>query len=156
MISCSKSAEKVPAHELRRSLTMKPATPKQISFIKSLVAQTGAYQDGEGMTVNMTVYPRLDLESALEGEVSSLHASKIIEALKDAPVIRESPSVESAEAPATPKQILLIADLLSRLDKDAESENAVPEGFTKRQASEKISQLLREDKLRRNAGRIPA
>lgn len=82
---------------------MKPATPKQISFIKSLVAQTGAYQDGEGMTVNMTVYPRLDLESALEGEVSSLHASKIIEALKDAPVIRESPSVESAEAPATPK-----------------------------------------------------
>ena len=88
--------------------------------------------------------------------MSSLHASKIIEALKDAPVIRESPSVESAEAPATPKQILLIADLLSRLDKDAESENAVPEGFTKRQASEKISQLLREDKLRRNAGRIPA
>lgn len=135
---------------------MKPATPKQISFIKSLVAQTGAYQDGEGMVVNMTIYPRLDLESALEGEVSSLHASKIIEALKDAPVIRESPSAESVKAPATPKQILLIADLLSRLDKDAESENAVPEGFTKRQASEKISQLLREDKLRRNAGRIPA
>jgi len=135
---------------------MKPATPKQISFIKSLVAQTSAYQDGEGMMVNMTIYPRLDLESALEGEVSSLHASKIIDALKDAPVIREVPSIKGTEEPATPKQILLIADLLSRLGKDAESTDTVPEGFTKRQASEKISQLLREDKLRRNAGRIPA
>lgn len=137
---------------------MKPATAKQVSFIKRLVAQTGAYQDGEGMTVNMTVYPRLDLESALEGEVSSLHASKIIEALKSAPVINEvsSPSAGDTAALATPKQILLIADLLSRLGKGAESTDTVPEGFTKRQASEKISQLLREDKLRRNAGRIPA
>lgn len=136
---------------------MKPATPKQISFIKSLVAQTGAYQDGEGMTVNMTVYPRLDLESALEGEVSSLHASKIIDALKDAPVIREVPSsIKGTEEPATPKQILLIADLLDRLGKEKEAEGTVPEGFTKKQASEMISQLLREDKLRRNAGRIPA
>lgn len=135
---------------------MKPVTPKQITFIKRLVAQTGAYQDGEGMTVSMTVYPRLDLESALEGEVSSLHASKIIEALKSAPVVREIPSTEGISVPATPKQILLIADLLSRLGKGSESESAVPEGFTKKQASEKISQLLREDKLRRNAGRIPA
>lgn len=135
---------------------MKPATPKQISFIKSLVAQTGAYQDGEGMVVNMTIYPRLDLESALEGEVSSLHASKIIDALKDAPVIREISSTERVESPATPKQILLIADLLDRLGKEKEAEGTVPEGFTKKQASEMISQLLREDKLRRNAGRIPA
>ena len=135
---------------------MKPATPKQISFIKSLVAQTGAYQDGEGMVVNMTIYPRLDLESALEGEVSSLHASKIIDALKDAPVIREIFSTERVESPATPKQILLIADLLDRLGKEKEAEGTVPEGFTKKQASEMISQLLREDKLRRNAGRIPA
>lgn len=96
---------------------MKPATPKQISFIKRLAVQTGAYQDGEGMTVNMTVYPRLDLESALEGEVSSLHASKIIDALKDAPVIREISSTERVESPATPKQILLIADLLDSLEK---------------------------------------
>lgn len=135
---------------------MKPATLKQISFIKRLATQTGAYQDGEGMTVNMTVYPRLDLESALEGEVSSLHASKIIDALKDAPVIREAPSIKGTEEPATPKQILLIADLLNRLGKDAEDEDTVPEGFTKKQASDMISQLLREDKLRRNAGRIPA
>lgn len=135
---------------------MKPVTPKQITFIKRLVAQTGAYQDGEGMTVNMTVYPRLDLESALEGEVSSLHASKIIEALKKAPVVKEIPSSEGAEALATPKQILLIADLLSRLGKDAESADTVPEGFTKKQASDVIAQLIREDKLRRNAGRIPA
>lgn len=135
---------------------MKPATPKQISSIKRLAVQTGAYQDGEGMTVNMTVYPRLDLESALEGEVSSLHASKIIDALKDAPVIREISSTERVESPATPKQILLIADLLDRLGKDAEAEGTVPEGFTKKQASDMISQLLREDKLRRNAGRIPA
>lgn len=137
---------------------MKPATLKQISFIKSLVAQTGAYQDGEGMTVNMTVYPRLDLESALEGEVSSLHASKIIETLKSAPVINEisSPSAGDTAALATPKQILLIADLLDRLGKEKEAEGTVPEGFTKKQASEMISQLLREDKLRRNAGRIPA
>lgn len=134
---------------------MKPATPKQISFIKSLVAQTGAYQDGEGMAVNMTVYPRLDLESALQGEVSSLHASKIIEALKSAPVINENPSSEKSEA-ATPKQILLIADLLDRLGKEKEAEGTVPECFTKKQASEMISRLLREDKLRRNAGRIPA
>lgn len=135
---------------------MKPATPKQISFIKSLVAQTGAYQDGEGMVVNMTIYPRLNLESALEGEVSSLHASKIIDALKDAPVIREISSIERVESPATPKQILLIADLLDRLGKEKEAEGTVPEVFTKKQASEMISQLLREDKLRRNAGRIPA
>lgn len=134
---------------------MKPATPKQISFIKRLVAQTGAYQDGEGMTVNMSVYPRLDLESALQGEVSFLHASKIIEALKSAPVINENPSSEKPEA-ATPKQILLIADLLDRLGKEKEAEGTVPENFTKKQASEMISRLLREDKLRRNAGRIPA
>lgn len=135
---------------------MKPATLKQISFIKRLAAQTGAYQDGEGMVVNMTIYPRLDLESALEGEVSSLHASKIIDALKDAPVIREAPSIKGAGEPATPKQILLIADLLDRLGKDVEAEGTVPEDFTKERASEMISQLLREDKLRRNAGRIPA
>lgn len=138
---------------------MKPATPKQISFIKSLVAQTGAYQDGEGMTVNMTMYPRLDLESTLQGEASSLHASKIIEALKSAPVINETSPLTSAgdtAAPATSKQILLIADLLSRLGKDEEAEKPIPKGFTKKQASEKISQLIREDKLRRNAGRIPA
>ena len=135
---------------------MKPATVKQVAFIKRLAAQTGAYQDGEGMVVNMKIYPRLDLESALEGEVSSLHASKIIEALKSAPVVREIPSTEGISVPATPKQILLIADLLSRLGKDAESENVVPEGFTKKQASDMISQLIREDKLRRNAGRIPA
>ena len=135
---------------------MKPATLKQISFIKRLVAQTGAYQDGEGMTVNMTVYPRLDLESALEGEVSSMRASKIIDVLKKAPATQEIPSAEGVETPATPKQILLIADLLSRLGKDAESENVVPEGFTKKQASDMISRLLREDKLRRNAGRILA
>ena len=36
---------------------MKPATVKQVAFIKRLVAQTGAYQDGEGMTVNMTIPP---------------------------------------------------------------------------------------------------
>lgn len=137
---------------------MKPATAKQVSFIKRLVAQTGAYQDGEGMAVNMTVYPRLDLESALEGEVTSLHASKIIEALKSAPVINETSSLSAGDtaALATPKQILLIADLLSRLGKDAESEGTIPEGFTKKRASEMISQLLREDKLRKNAGRIPA
>ena len=135
---------------------MKPATVKQVALIKRLAAQTGAYQDGEGMVVNMKIYPRLDLESALEGEVSSLHASKIIEALKSAPVVREIPSTEGISVPATPKQILLIADLLSRLGKDAESENAVPEGFTKKQASDMIAQLIREDKLRRNAGRIPA
>lgn len=137
---------------------MKPATPKQISFIRSLVAQTGAYQDGEGMVVNMTIYPRLDLEATLQGEVSSLHASKIIEALKSAPVINEIslPSAGGVETLATQKQILLIADLLSRLGKDEESEKTIPEGFTKKQASEKISQLIREDKLRRNAGRIPA
>lgn len=135
---------------------MKSATVKQVAFIKRLAAQTGAYQDGEGMTVNMTVYPRLDLESALEGGVTSLHASKIIEALKKAPVVRGIPSTEGISAPATPKQILLIADLLSRLGKDAESEGTIPEGFTKKQASEMISQLLREDKLRKNAGRIPA
>jgi hypothetical protein len=108
------------------------------------------------MVVNMTIYPRLDLESALEGEVSSLHASKIIDALKDAPVIREAPSIKGAGEPATPKQILLIADLLDRLGKDVEAEGTVPEDFTKERASEMISQLLREDKLRRNAGRIPA
>ena len=138
---------------------MKPATPKQISFIKRLAIQTGAYQDGEGMTVNMTVYPRLDLESTLRGEASSLHASKIIEALKSAPVINETSPLTSAgdtEALATPKQILLIADLLDRLGKEKEAEGTVPEGFTKKQASEIISQLIREDKLRRNAGRIPA
>lgn len=137
---------------------MKPVTPKQISFIRSLVAQTGAYQDGEGMVCNMTIYPRLDLEATLQGEASSLHASKIIEALKSAPVINEIslPSAGGVETLATPKQILLIADLLSRLGKDEESEKTIPEGFTKKQASEKISQLIREDKLRRNAGRIPA
>ena len=135
---------------------MKTATVKQVAFIKRLVTQTGAHQDGEGMVVNMKIYPRLDLESALEGEVSSLHASKIIEALKKAPVVKEIPSSEGAEALATPKQILLIADLLSRLGKDEEAEKPIPEGFTKKQASEKISQLIREDKLRRNAGRIPA
>lgn len=137
---------------------MKPATLKQISFIKRLATQTGAYQDGEGMTVNMTVYPRLDLESALEGEVSSLHASKIIEALKSAPVINEtsSPSAGDTAALATPKQILLIADLLDRLGKEKEAEGTIPEGFTKKQASDMISRLLREDKLRRNAGRILA
>jgi hypothetical protein len=137
---------------------MKLATPKQISFIRSLVAQTGAYQDGEGMVVNMTIYPRLDLEATLQGEASSLHASKIIEALKSAPVINEIslPSAGGVETLATQKQILLIADLLSRLGKDEESEKTIPEGFTKKQASEKISQLIREDKLRRNAGRIPA
>ena len=137
---------------------MKPATVKQVSFIKRLVAQTGAYQEGEGMVVNMTIYPCLDLESALEGEVSSLHASKIVETLKSAPVINEasSPSAGDTAALATPKQILLIADLLSRLGKDKESEGTVPECFTKKQASDMIAQLIREDKLRRNAGRIPA
>lgn len=137
---------------------MKPATLKQISFIKRLAVQTGAYQDGEGMTVNMTVYPRLDLESTLQGEASSLHASKIIEALKSAPVINEASSSSAGDtaALATPKQILLIADLLDRLGKEKEAEGTVPEGFTKKRASEMISQLIREDKLRRNAGRIPA
>ena len=57
---------------------MKTATPKQISFIKSLVAQTGAYQDGEGMMVNMTVYPDLIWNPLYKGRLPPCMHQKLL------------------------------------------------------------------------------
>lgn len=113
---------------------MKNITAKQIGFIKSLTFQTGAYQDGEGMIVDMKLYPRLDLEAALDGDATSYEASKIIETLLAAPKVQEAPA-PTTEPSA--KQISYATALLERQGRSAEELN----GLTRREVSQLIDSL---------------
>ncbi|WKD60938.1 hypothetical protein CCICO_04505 [Corynebacterium ciconiae DSM 44920] len=110
-------------------------TPKQQSFIASLARRTGAYQDGEGMTVDMQLYPRLDLDAALEGACTSWEASKIIEALLAAPV--KNAPLESTAKP-TEKQRSYIQSLLAKAGDTREVDF---DAMTVREASALIDEL---------------
>lgn len=107
---------------------------KQIDFIKSLAAQTGAYQDGEGMVVDGKLYPRLDLDAALEGAASKREASNIIEALLAAPK-----TMQAREYGITPKQYSYIRALLKKTGQSRKQRDLLE--LTTKEASALIDEL---------------
>lgn len=109
-------------------------TTKQIEFIKSLAAQTGAYQDSEGMIVDGKLYPRLDLEAALEGAASKREASNIIEALLAAPK-----TMQAREYGITPKQYSYIRALLKKTGQSRKQRDLLE--LTAKEASALIDEL---------------
>lgn len=109
-------------------------TTEQLNFIKSLAAQTGAYQDGEGMIVDGKLYPRLDLEAALEGAVSKREASNIIEVLLAAPK-----TMQPREYGITPKQYSYIRALLKKTGQSRKQRDLLE--LTTKEASALIDEL---------------
>ena len=109
-------------------------TEKQISFIARLAAQTGAYQDGEGMAVNGKLYTALDLEAALDGTATKREASHIIDALLAAPKTHKAPA-----NPITPKQFTYITALLEKAGQSRKQADLLE--MSSQEASELISEL---------------